>query len=174
LLIIRRALLALAVVFATLWGTVAHASEWKMDTLLKQVTISHELRELEDNERREALCMALAIYHEARGEPRRGQVAVAWVVLNRQRAGSFPQSICAVVWQKSQFSWTKRPVGSLVPRSAGAWAQSQDVARKVMQGERADPTDGADHFHGRQIRPRWAGRSKASLLIGKHLFHRLY
>ena len=51
-------------------------------------------------------CMALNIYHEARGEEPLGQVAVAQVVMNRVQHDWFPDTICDVVYQGSQFSWT--------------------------------------------------------------------
>ena len=46
----------------------AHANEWKMDPLSNQVTILPEARESQDIDQREFLCLALDIYHEARGE----------------------------------------------------------------------------------------------------------
>ena len=57
-------------------------------------------------------CMALNIYHEARGEPIEGKIAVGHVVLNRAASRRFPGQICAVVKQggenrryRCQFSW---------------------------------------------------------------------
>ena len=42
-------------------------------------------------------CLATAVYFEAKGEPLRGQLAVAQVILNRTRSGRFPASVCGVV-----------------------------------------------------------------------------
>lgn len=50
-------------------------------------------------------CLALAMYHEARGEGTQGMKAVAFVIYNRMKSGRFPNSICQVVLQKSQFSF---------------------------------------------------------------------
>ena len=44
-------------------------------------------------------CLANAVYFEARGEPLRGQLAVAEVVMNRAASGRFPASLCGVVVQ---------------------------------------------------------------------------
>lgn len=41
---------------------------------------------------------------EAEGEPYKGKVAVANVVLNRLRSANFPDTIYKVIYQKSQFS----------------------------------------------------------------------
>ena len=43
------------------------------------------------------VCLALNIYHEARGEPPEGQLGVGWVVLNRVDDPRFPDSVCGVV-----------------------------------------------------------------------------
>jgi len=44
--------------------------------------------------------------HEARGEGLEGVQAVHQVVLNRVRSRKYPSTICGVVLQKYQFSWT--------------------------------------------------------------------
>lgn len=55
----------------------------------------------------ETKCLAEAIYREARGESLVGQLAVAQTIINRKNHPNFPDSICKVVFQKNQFSWTK-------------------------------------------------------------------
>ena len=52
-------------------------------------------------------CLALNIYHEARSEPPVGRYAVAWVTLNRVEHEKFRDTICKVVYQPGQFSWTE-------------------------------------------------------------------
>lgn len=53
----------------------------------------------------ETECLAMAMYHEARGEGERGLKAVAFVINNRKQSGKFPSTICDVVRQKAQFSF---------------------------------------------------------------------
>ena len=55
-------------------------------------------------------CVALTMYWEARGEGRKGMLAVGSVVLNRVDDDRFPDSACGVVYQGGetppcQFSW---------------------------------------------------------------------
>ncbi|HEY5624614.1 MAG TPA: cell wall hydrolase, partial [Gammaproteobacteria bacterium] len=45
------------------------------------------------------LCLALAVYYEARSEPFLGQVAIAEVVLNRVGDPAYPADVCSVVQQ---------------------------------------------------------------------------
>ena len=46
-------------------------------------------------------CLANAVYFEARGEPVRGQMAVAQVVMNRVFSGFYPNDVCGVVYQNA-------------------------------------------------------------------------
>lgn len=54
------------------------------------------------------LLLQKIVMAEAEGEPYKGKVAVANVVLNRLRSANFPDTIHDVIYQKSQFS----PVGN--------------------------------------------------------------
>lgn len=52
-------------------------------------------------------CLAKNVWYESRGESRLGKTMVANVVRNRTEFGRpFATSICSVVYQPSQFSWT--------------------------------------------------------------------
>ena len=50
------------------------------------------------------------IYHEARGESKLGQQAVAVVTINRAKSGKYPSNLCDVIYQKGQYTWTKHGV----------------------------------------------------------------
>ncbi len=55
----------------------------------------------------EVFCLAQNIYFEASVEHRVGKSAVAHVTLNRVDSPRYPDSVCEVVWQDRQFSWTQ-------------------------------------------------------------------
>ena len=78
-------------------------------------------------------CVAQAVYHESGGEPERCQRMVADVVLNRVKHRGYPSTACGVVYQRSQFSWTKHK-----PRVSdrAAWQRSVSIARQQMLGTR--------------------------------------
>ena len=76
-------------------------------------------------------CMTANIYHEARGESLKGQYAVAHVVMNRVHHEQFPNSVCEVVFQPKQFSWT-HTINDPRPTEYHAWSQ----ARKSLVGKR--------------------------------------
>src|SRR3954453_7903943 len=56
----------------------------------------HPAMDLPPGLRRQVLCTALNVYHEARGSTRRDQIGVALVT--RNRAPHERRSYCAVVW----------------------------------------------------------------------------
>ena len=128
---------------------------------------------------REIRCLALNGYHEARGESRTGEAAVAHVVLARMRSPRWPDDVCAVVYQgpnpggdprKCQFSWTCDGLSD-EPRDVAAWRRSIDIAADVVAGRAADVTGGADHYHADHVEPFWAGGMNETAQIGSHRFY---
>ena len=116
-------------------------------------------------------CLALNIYHEARGEPIEGQIAVAQVTLNRVASSAYPDTECDVVWQKHQFSWTSDG-RSDTPRERGAWVQAIVVAAQIKSGIAPDVVGGALHYHADYARPRWARAYVEVARIGRHVFYK--
>ncbi len=128
----------------------------------------------------EVKCLATAIYFEARGEPERGQIAVAQVVLNRLKNPAYPNTICAVVYQNKnrrnacQFSFAcdGRP-DRITDRSA--WTSSQALATKILNDDRTmflPDVGAATHYHANYVRPRWARAMKKVDKIGRHIFYK--
>lgn len=128
-------------------------------------------------EARERRCLATAIYFEARGEPKRGQVAVAQVILNRMRSPLFPETICGVVYQGQmnpgcQFSFTCDGKTDK-PRNGGQWAQAKDIAKRITAGELWLPeVSYSTYYHANYVRPNWAGAMNQIDRIGRHIFYK--
>lgn len=119
---------------------------------------------------RDLNCLAEAIYHEARGESTRGQAAVAEVILNRVDSRQFPASVCGVVNQPSQFSYTiggRKPIGN-----KSAYLRARDIARNALAGAPRVLTGGATYFHTPAVRPAWSQRFQQTVRIGQHIFYR--
>jgi len=114
-------------------------------------------------------CLAKNVYFESRGESALGQIAVAWVTLNRVNSKRFPNTICGVVFQKSQFSWANGKGKHRIPRGA-AWEKSKNIAAAVYGKKHKDPTFGATYFHGKSVNPRWNRKMKLTRVIGVHKF----
>jgi spore germination cell wall hydrolase CwlJ-like protein len=118
---------------------------------------------------REMLCLAKNIYHESRGEPFHGKVAVAQVTMNRLRhPAKFQATICGVVYEHKQFSWTDSIV---TVRDEIAWQEAKLIAQAVMAGKIAIPDFNALYFHTKQVFPRWRLEKKVVRVIGNHIFY---
>ncbi len=120
-------------------------------------------------------CLAEALYFEARGETVKGQFAVAEVILNRRDRRSYPATVCGVVNQGNsrgcQFSYTCDGRADRINEPA-AFARVAKIAKLMIDGAPRALTEGATHFHTRNIRPSWARRFTNTAKIGAHLFYR--
>ena len=115
-------------------------------------------------------CMALNIYHEARSESLEGQIAVAHVTINRVEHKNWPSTICEVVYEPKQFSWT-HTIKDHTPKEAKAYEIARVIARDVMIGNVDDPTNGAVFYHANYVKPNWVEYTDLSKVIGNHLFY---
>ena len=135
-------------------------------------------------------CLAIALYHEARGEDELGQIAVAQVILNRVKSRKYPDTVCGVVYQNThrrnrcQFSFAcdGRSDG---PRSSGAWHKIVALAKTITcltpcnYHVRRDPVlarlgksfSRASHYHATRVRPYWSRILNRSGRIGRHIFY---
>lgn len=128
---------------------------------------------------REMLCLAQNVYFEARGEPTEGQLAVAMVTMNRVKSDVYPDSVCKVVWQRRQFSWT-HDGKSDSPTDREAWRLAKQIAEFVfskygeLQGRSngaLDLTKGALYYYAPKLaNPRWANYKEVTREIGNHVF----
>ncbi len=129
---------------------------------------------------RELHCLALNVYHEARGEPRAGQFAVAEVTMNRVASKRFPNTVCDVVHEKrwdrirkryvGAFSWTE--LESVSTSDSKAWERAMEVAERVYHEQEKPRVNGALFYHARHIRPSWARKKTRVARLGRHYFYR--
>ena len=115
-------------------------------------------------------CMAKIVMHESRGQPRRGQVAVAQTLVHRLKAGRFGNSICAVANQPGQYFNT----ASYNPRRDGAdWEMAVDVSHDVLSGAEDVVAPGAIFFRAAYKPANTFFRSRKGVTtIGGHVFYR--
>ena len=113
------------------------------------------------------LWLTLNIYHEARSEPRIGQLAVAHVTLNR--ALKLHESVEEVVTAPYQFSWTFQKK-SYLPTESDALVDCLQSALTAMTS--SDFTDGATFYHQQDISPPWAENMTYVAQYGTHKFYR--
>ena len=131
-------------------------------------------------EHRKLTCLALNVYHEARGEPVAGQYAVASVTLNRVASPRYPDTVCEVVYQKNwdrlrgryvgAFSWTEFDRKPALKNKE--WQQALRIAEDLYTGEQSPDLEGALFYHARSITPSWARHKEPVARIGQHVFYR--
>lgn len=123
----------------------------------------------------QSVCLAQAMYYEARGEGLKGQVAVANVVINRATfPGYFPNSLCGVISERGQFQWYHnarlRGKRNFHPRIDDEFVL---LAKKIIitynQGRRFDNTHGSYYFNanGKRMSPNIVRRTQ----VGRHTFY---
>jgi len=130
----------------------------------------------------EKVCLAQAIYHEARGESREGQLAVANVIINRAMSKKYPSTICGVVYQnadkgryKCQFTFAcdgRSDTG----RERTAWNRSMDMAEDAFHEFQRGETpgvvpDSVMYYHTTAVAPRWSNTFHRVAAIGSHIFY---
>ncbi len=120
----------------------------------------------------EAQCIAVAVYHEARGETLEGQLAVARVIMNRAASGKYPTSWCGVVKQPWQFSFVRGGRFPSVDESSAAWRKALGITRlAVSNAVQSVPTD-CLWYHADYVAPSWGRRLTRVEKIGAHIFYR--
>lgn len=116
------------------------------------------------------LCLSIAIFQEARGEPEKGQYMVAEVVHNRTKHPNYPNDYCSVIKQKNQFSFYKNSNSLKPPRyEMEAWEKSVAVARSFSKNK-TNYTKGAVYFNTRNLGVRYKTNVKPCV-VGKHIFY---
>lgn len=121
-------------------------------------------------------CMAVTLYHEARGEPLEGQIAVAEVILNRRDSGQYPDTVCGVVQQGTgekgmcQFSYYCDGLSDAI-RDERSWDLMGRIARVMLDGAPRELTGGALFYHTKAVDPYWADEFRQTAEIGAHLFY---
>jgi len=144
--------------------------------------------------------LARTLWGEARGEGVAGMEAVASVIMNRRRLAEryvedrrqerwrekplrhplfgdgTVATVCTAPWQFS--CWNpddpNRNKLSRVSESDDQWfAAALDVARRAVAGKIEDRTGGADHYHTKAIKPKWAEGRTPTATIGWHVFYKL-
>lgn len=123
--------------------------------------------------------LALCVWREARGEPYRGKLGVAWSIRNRVYKHSWFgkdwEDVVLKPWQYSSFNTNDPNAVKLpgAPQQDPAWAECMQVAEDVYANVIADPTGGATHYHVATMSPPppWAVTAQFKVQLGNQLFY---
>ena len=135
------------------------------------------------------VCLQQNIFFESRNQSTLGQVAVAWVTLNRMESAQYPNSICGVVKQghtdgngnmirnKCQFSWYCDGKSDNISDNViaqRAWEDAGLVTEVVLLDwarSKASPVKDAVMYHADYVKPYWASSYDRVTKIDSHIFY---
>jgi len=180
------AMVALLIIFAALGIAGQHYAN-------SARIIQPKYSQLTPEAQRQVSCLASNIYFEARSEPVQGQIAVAFVTLNRVKSPDFPDTICEVVKQKKrvdfigdrrvvcQFSWYCETAPKLqyynMIRTNDTTRKYNDVLEVAIHvyanhEKLRDPTNGSLYYHADYVNPNWRNLDR-DVTIGRHIFYKV-
>jgi hypothetical protein len=124
-------------------------------------------------------CLADAVYFEARGEPLKGQEAVAQVVMNRVFSGYYPNDVCGVVYQNAnrhlacQFTFACEGKDLSRVDEPDMWEQAKRIAKDTLDGKIwLTEVAHATHYHAYWVHPSWVHEMTKLYKLGVHTFYR--
>lgn len=121
------------------------------------------------------LCLAINLYHEARGEGQKGQILAGQTTQNRVGMRASWRDLCDVVFSPSQFSWTlEQPYMDLSqPAERQALRDMLGLARQLVAGRIPDLSYGATHYYNpNKVTPSWQASYQEVAMIDGHRFMR--
>ena len=139
----------------TLMGLLVY---WDMHTGIKHLSASDQPQD----------CLARNIWYEARGEGLAGWKVVADVTLNRVANQKFPDSVCAVVYQPYQFSWT---LFAQRPAFGVNWSRIRAYAKRRLSQPHRSTNELHYHASWMKQKPYWAVKKQVSRVVGQHVVY---
>ena len=126
-------------------------------------------------------CAVRNLYHEGRGEGLVGQAFIVKTVLNRVRDTKHPHSVCKVIYQNKQFSWThqipkhKQQVPNKTTSEKELLKQLEALSTVVIWLDRigVDFTDNSKYYHSIRVKPKWDySKLVKTNVVGNHVFYK--
>lgn len=119
-------------------------------------------------------CLSQAVFQEASNQSMQGKIAVANVINNRVKSEVYPDTICAVINQKGQFSFMRhtKKINENDPKVKKQMEDSVSAAMLVINEEVKDNTYNATTFVNLHIATSksWLRNMKMTTKIEDHSF----
>lgn len=129
-------------------------------------------------------CIAANIFFEARNQGLAGMQAVGDVTMNRLHSKRYPNSVCGVVFQKKQFSWTHQVPNrkiqnallgvtkNLSKKDAESLRLAHELAERTVEEQKSVLLpENVLHYHADYVKPKWASKMKRFTKIKSHIFY---
>lgn len=132
----------------------------------EQIIEQPKIEQPKEKNKKDTLCLQQNIHYEAGGESFFGKLAVGIVTINRQKAKN--KTICEIVYEPNQFSWTTWVTKPIEKFSVDV-VQAALIAEEEMLMLKG--LEDAIYFHAKYVYPDWAKKKKYLITIGEHLFY---
>ena len=123
-------------------------------------------------------CLAENVFFEARGTSKWEMIRVLNVTMNRVNSENYPNTICKVVWQDHQFSWTlderfriENYLGAIKKSEKEAWDLANELAERAIMRDLPDLTKGAMYYHTHTVNPKWNKNKEVKYASTWHKFY---
>jgi spore germination cell wall hydrolase CwlJ-like protein len=129
---------------------------------------------------KEKHCIVEVLWYEARSESEAGIRAVASVLLNRLHSQSYPDSFCAIIQQRKQFSYRnklKNPRELLkikpVVSEQDKYKLVHKISVEIVEGKFTNVFDRSVlWYHTLKVNPSWSKKMQRVKIYGQHVFLR--
>lgn len=135
-------------------------------TTTLQAETNHKQSQTQTLSKAQLECLSKAAYFESKGESDAGMLAVIHTTLNRVKDARFPNTICGVVYQKSQFVWTKH---NPKVKEKDQYERARRLAQEAVGGKHKDWSRGALYFNSLHKQPKG---TICTVRIGGHSFYK--
>lgn len=116
-------------------------------------------------------CLTKNIYWEARGEPVKGLKMVARVVFNRVKDDRWPDSVCGVIKDPKQFSWTHNLRWDRPLRNRTSVHRIRMIIDHFDNSGYWVENKPSHHYHKKNINWKYSGEYEKLQDIGNHRFY---
>jgi spore germination cell wall hydrolase CwlJ-like protein len=120
-------------------------------------------------------CLRDNIYFEARNQTTAGMAMVGIVTIQRSRLPEFPSTICGVVYEHAQFSWTlkKHSVNMRNKAERTAYLKCGLIAQDLLINANSidELYKNVAYYHKITIHPKWADSMQHEFVIEDHVFY---
>ena len=122
-------------------------------------------------------CLAMAIFFEGRDQSITGQQAIANVIMNRVESHRWPDTVCEVVTQRKQYSFTHDGLSDDYTSFTSndidrrSIAMAEEIAKEVLEGDLLGLTSTHYHTISISVAPAWASHYNLDGVIQDHVFY---
>lgn len=139
----------------------------------KPAVVAHSSQSIDPKQLK---CLQENIFFESRNQNILGQAMVALVTLARTEHKRYPNTVCGVVFQRKQFSWTNRghkKPNLKNPTEKRAWEIAGIIAEVFLKSDIDKIVNDVTHYHTDAVKPKWSKSSKLTpvLKIENHIFY---